>query len=42
MDSIVGELVVVDFGRKIADGPPAQVLASKQVQSVYMGAEDHV
>lgn len=32
-------LVVVDFGRVIADGLPADVLASDQVQSVYMGAE---
>ena len=28
--------------RKIADGLPAEVLASKDVQSVYMGAEEHV
>jgi branched-chain amino acid transport system ATP-binding protein len=40
--SVAQRLVVVDFGRKIADGPPALVLASKDVQSVYMGAEDHV
>ena len=40
--SVAQRLVVVDFGRKIADGPPAEVLASKNVQSVYMGADDHV
>jgi branched-chain amino acid transport system ATP-binding protein len=40
--SVAQRLVVVDFGRKIADGPPAEVLASKEVQSVYMGAEIHV
>ena len=40
--SVAQRLVVVDFGRKIADGLPAKVLASKDVQSVYMGAEDHV
>lgn len=40
--SVAQRLVVIDFGRKIADGPPAEVLASKDVQSVYMGAEDHV
>lgn len=40
--SVAHRLVVVDFGRKIADGPPAEVLASKDVQSVYMGAEEHV
>ena len=37
--SVAKRLVVVDFGRKIADGLPAEVLASKDVQSVYMGAE---
>ncbi len=40
--SVAQRLVVVDFGRKIADGLPAEVLASKDVQSVYMGAEEHV
>ena len=38
--SVAQRLVVVDFGRKIADGLPAQVLADKDVQSVYMGAQD--
>lgn len=37
--SVAERLVVVDFGRKIADGPPAAVLASPDVQSVYMGAD---
>ena len=37
--SVAERLVVVDFGRKIADGDPATVLASADVQSVYMGAE---
>lgn len=40
--SVAQRLVVVDFGRKIADGLPADILASKDVQSVYMGAEEHV
>jgi branched-chain amino acid transport system ATP-binding protein len=40
--SVAQRLVVVDFGRKIADGLPTEVLASKDVQSVYMGAEEHV
>ena len=37
--SVAQRLVVVDFGRKIADGDPASVLASAAVQSVYMGAD---
>lgn len=40
--SVAQRLVVMDFGRKIADGLPVEILASKDVQSVYMGAEDHV
>ena len=40
--SVAKRLIVVDFGRKIADGLPAEVLASKAVQSVYMGADAHV
>lgn len=39
--SVAQRLVVVNFGRKIADGLPDAVLASAEVQSVYMGA-DHV
>jgi branched-chain amino acid transport system ATP-binding protein len=37
--SVAQRLVVVNFGRKIADGPPDAVLASAEVQSVYMGAD---
>ena len=40
--SVAQRLVVMDFGRKIADGLPVEILASKDVRSVYMGAEDHV
>jgi branched-chain amino acid transport system ATP-binding protein len=39
--SVAKRLVVVNFGRKIADGSPDAVLASAEVQSVYLGA-DHV
>ena len=39
--SVAQRLVVVDFGKKIADGLPGEVLASKDVQSVYMGADAH-
>ena len=37
--SVAERLVVVDFGRKIADGLPQAVLASPDLQSVYVGAE---
>lgn len=39
--SVAQRLVVVNFGRKIAEGDPAQVLASREVQSVYLGADAH-
>lgn len=39
--SVAQRLVVVNFGRKIAEGDPAQVLASHEVQSVYLGADAH-
>jgi branched-chain amino acid transport system ATP-binding protein len=37
--SVAQRLVVVNFGKVIADGLPADVLASPAVQSVYLGAE---
>ena len=40
--SVAQRLVVVNFGRKIAEGLPAAVMANPEVQSVYMGDADHV
>lgn len=39
--SVAQRLLVVNFGRKIAEGPPAEVLARPEVQSVYLGADAH-
>jgi branched-chain amino acid transport system ATP-binding protein len=39
--SVAKRLVVVNFGSKIADGLPRDVLASSEVQSVYMGEDAH-
>ena len=37
--SIADRLLVIDFGRKLAEGEPQSVLADPQVQRVYMGLE---
>jgi branched-chain amino acid transport system ATP-binding protein len=33
-------VMVLDFGRKIADGNPAEVLANKHVRKAYLGEDD--
>lgn len=37
--SVAKRLVVVDFGRKVTDGAPDEVMASKEVRSIYMGED---
>jgi branched-chain amino acid transport system ATP-binding protein len=39
--SVAQRLVVVNFGRKIADGLPGEVMASREVRSVYLGEDSH-
>jgi branched-chain amino acid transport system ATP-binding protein len=39
--SVAQRLIVVNFGKMIADGPPAIVMANADVQSVYMGEATH-
>jgi branched-chain amino acid transport system ATP-binding protein len=40
--SVAQRLIVVNFGKKVADGTPASVLASNEVMTVYMGEDAHV
>jgi len=37
--AVVGRLVVMDFGRKIADGDPGEVMARPRVRQIYLGLE---
>lgn len=39
--SVARRLVVLNFGRLIADGAPAEVMNSKDVKSVYLGEDAH-
>jgi branched-chain amino acid transport system ATP-binding protein len=40
--SVARRLVVVDFGRKVTEGAPAEVMASPAVKSIYMGEDASV
>ena len=35
--SVVDRLIVIDFGRKIADGEPKAIMKSAEVQEIYLG-----
>jgi branched-chain amino acid transport system ATP-binding protein len=37
--SIADRLVVVNFGKKIADGAPKEVMDSREVKSIYLGED---
>jgi len=37
--SAVDRLVAIDFGRSVIDGPPDIVMASPEVQRVYLGID---
>lgn len=40
--SVAQRLVVLNFGKVIADGKPDEVMNSKNVKSVYLGEDHHV
>ncbi len=37
--AVVSRLVVLNFGRKLAEGPPLQVMEDPAVQEIYLGIE---
>lgn len=37
--AVVDRLIVVDFGKKIAEGEPNAIMASPEVQEIYLGIE---
>ena len=39
--SVAQRLIVINFGKLIVDGPPQQVMKSREVKSVYLGEDAH-
>lgn len=39
LNSVVERLLVLDFGRVIGIGPPAEIMASREVREIYLGLE---
>jgi branched-chain amino acid transport system ATP-binding protein len=39
---VVDRMIAMDFGRKLIEGPPAAVMASDEVRSVYLGEDIEV
>jgi branched-chain amino acid transport system ATP-binding protein len=37
--AVVDRLIVINFGQLLTEGPPATVMASREVRAVYMGLE---
>jgi branched-chain amino acid transport system ATP-binding protein len=35
--AVVDRLIVINFGKKVAEGEPHAIMASPQVQEIYLG-----
>jgi branched-chain amino acid transport system permease protein len=43
VEQVADRITVLNFGRRIADGPPAEVLSNREVMTAYLGnAKPHV
>jgi branched-chain amino acid transport system ATP-binding protein len=38
--AVVDRLVVLNYGQKVAEGEPREIMASRTVQQIYMGIDD--
>lgn len=37
--AVVQKLIVIDFGKKIAEGPPDEIMNSAEVKEIYLGVD---
>lgn len=40
--AVVERLIVIDFGKKIAEGAPDQIMQSAEVKEIYLGVDPDV
>lgn len=40
--AVVDHLIVIDFGKKIAEGPPNEIMESAEVKEIYLGVDPDV
>lgn len=40
--AVVEHLIVIDFGKKIAEGPPREIMDSAEVKEIYLGVDPDV